>query len=161
MMSRNPFKKIVLELESSLNLIEEEISLIPDSFLGDSNNLMNEVMSSLVDKCLQKKEKHNSNKKTTQEEEKIEALDSQLETIRSKINSAHETFLIPYEYTKLSALDENAQEVEWITRSIFSLMQRLDKLQYKLREKNSFIDPNVSLKVKNKKSWGDVTDINI
>jgi hypothetical protein len=154
MTAKNPFKKVILDLEASLNSIEEEISSIPDPSL---NNVITELLSNVINNLSRKVEVPSDSK-----EEKVKALSNDLETIKSKLQSARETFIIPYKHIKLSASDEKSKDVEWVSRTIFLLLHRVDELQDKLKEKNTSTD-NISStsKTKNKTSWRDVPDINI
>jgi hypothetical protein len=45
MTAKNPFKKVILDLEASLNSIEEEISSIPDPSI---NNVITELLSNVI-----------------------------------------------------------------------------------------------------------------
>lgn len=154
MTAKNPFKKVILDLEASLNSIEEEISSIPDPSI---NNVITELLSNVISNLSRKVEVSSDST-----EEKIKALSNHLETVKSKLQSARETLIIPYKHIKLSASDERSNDVEWVTRNIFLLLNRVDELQDKLQKKNTFVN-NVSgtSKTKNKTSWRDVPDINI
>lgn len=167
MTNRNPFKKIVSNLESSLDSIEEEISNIPDGITGElAGAIIGTIVSSIFAWLpVSRNPEMIQNTKSESRENKIKRLSKELETIKSKVESARQTYAIPYKDVKLSSSDKNVKEVEAIIIGLLSLSNRIKKAQANIQTKSLFSDQDNTQKtkqsktIKENKSWEEITSL--
>lgn len=170
MTGRQPYKKLISDVESSLDKIELEISDISDDILADSKELIDGLVSKFWDNIFQKN--HNSQvtehwqdesrqeqKQNESKQDKIERLKSELDKINSYIETADQTI-------KFGNSTRSSQEIESLTRSIFALRKRVEKTKNKLEQKalssnQSNISARNTKNTKQKKndSWEEITPI--
>jgi hypothetical protein len=166
----NGFKRIVSDLEFSLNLIEEEISSIPDGVVADTRELVGEVSKAVVNLIsawlpVSENPETPQNSKSESRENKIKRLSEDLEKMKSKVESARQTYAIPYKHTKLNDSGKNVKEVEAIIMGLLSLSNRIKKAQDKIQKKSLFSDQDniqerkQSKTIKENNSWEEITSL--